>query len=143
MSAVSNSAISFVPYQLEEAEEYMNEAQEQHFKQILESWKAQLLQEANLMLDGMRRSRESFADEVDLAAHEENFRLELRAKDRERKLLKKIEQSLLAIKTGDYGFCDTCGLEIGVLRLEARPTAEKCIECKTVSELKEKQLLDA
>jgi len=73
---------------------------------------------------------------------EEEFNLELRARDRERKLLRKIEETLSRINDQDYGYCDDCGAEIGVRRLEARPTANQCIECKTISEIREKQIGD-
>jgi DnaK suppressor protein len=138
-----DGVVPFSPYKSANNEDYMNDSQQQHFETILCAWKTKLLQEAGSTLDGMRQKRENYADEVDLAVHEENFRLELRARDRERKLIKKIDQSLADIKIGEYGYCDDCGSEIGIPRLEARPTATKCIECKTVSELKEKQLVDA
>jgi DnaK suppressor protein len=82
----------------------------------------------------------NFPDPVDRAAQEEEFSLELRARDRERKLLKKIEKTLQKIEDDDFGYCDTCGIEIGIKRLEARPTADMCIDCKTLAEIKEKQL---
>jgi DnaK suppressor protein len=82
----------------------------------------------------------NFPDPVDRAAQEEEFSLELRARDRERKLLKKIEKTLQKIEDEDFGYCDTCGIEIGIKRLEARPTADQCIDCKTLAEIKEKQL---
>lgn len=135
--------VPFTPYKCANDEDYMSSTQQSHFQDILFSWKNKLLQEAGSTLTGMRQKRENFADEVDLAAHEENFRLELRARDRERRLIKKIDQSLADLKSNEYGYCDDCGSEIGVPRLEARPTATKCIECKTVAELKEKQLVDA
>jgi DnaK suppressor protein len=134
--------VPFAPYKFINNEDYMCDTQQSHFQDILHSWKTKLLNEAGSTLNGMRQKRENFADEVDLAVHEENFRLELRARDRERKLIKKIDQSLAEIKINEYGYCDDCGSEIGIPRLEARPTATKCIECKTVSELKEKQLVD-
>lgn len=143
MSILFDTVVTSTPYTAKKGEEYMCENQEDHFRQILEKWKASLLSEANVTLQDMKQNRENFSDEADLASHEENFRLELRARDRERKLLKKIDQSLESIKINDYGFCEDCGSEIGILRLEARPTATKCIECKTVSEIKEKQLVDA
>lgn len=142
MSIQFDTVVISSPYQIEKNEEYMSEDQEDHFRQILERWKSSLLAGANDTLQEMKQQKEHFADEADLASHEENFRLELRARDRERRLLKKIDQSLDAIKIRDYGFCDDCGEEIGIRRLEARPTATKCIECKTISEMKEKQLVD-
>ena len=142
MSTLIDGIVPFTPYAYTNDEEYMNESQQSHFEDILHSWKTKLLFDAGSTLTDMKQKRENFADEVDLAVHEENFRLELRARDRERKLIKKIEQSLTDLKIGEYGYCDECGSEIGIPRLEARPTATKCIECKTVSELKEKQLAD-
>ena len=82
----------------------------------------------------------NFPDPVDRAAQEEEFSLELRTRDRERKLIKKIEKTLKRIEDDDFGFCDCCGIEIGVKRLEARPTADLCIDCKTMAEIKEKQM---
>lgn len=143
MSILFDTVVTSTPYTAKKGEEYMCENQEDHFRQILEKWKSSLLSGANITLQDMKQKKEHFADEADLASHEENFRLELRARDRERKLLKKIDQSLEAIKIRDYGFCEDCGEEIGIRRLEARPTATKCIECKTVSEMKEKQLMEA
>lgn len=143
MTTFVDVAVSFVPYSVKKNEEYMNEVQRAHFRSILETWRKNLLEEASSTLENMRRTKEGLADEVDLAAYEENFRLVLRARDRELKLIKKIDFSLEALKEGDYGFCDDCGTDIGIARLEARPTATKCVECKTIAELKEKQLINA
>ena len=88
----------------------------------------------------MQDEAANFPDPVDRAAQEEEFSLELRTRDRERKLIKKIEKTLKRIDEDDFGFCDECGIEIGVRRLEARPTADMCIDCKTMAEIKEKQL---
>jgi len=109
------------PYQEKPGEEYMNEAQRAHFKTILEAW------------------RNDLRNEVDRAAQEEEFSLELRTRDRERKLIKKIEKTIILIKEDDFGFCESCGIEIGIRRLEARPTADLCVDCKTLAEIKEKQ----
>ncbi len=143
MSTFVDVASSFVPYFVEKNEEYMNDVQRAHFRSILETWRKNLLEEASSTLEGMRQTKEGLADEVDLAAYEENFRLVLRARDRELKLIKKIDMSIEALKEGDYGYCDDCGTDIGIARLEARPTATKCVECKTIAELKEKQLINA
>ncbi len=143
MNTFVDIAISFSPYSVKKHEEYMNEAQRAHFRSILETWRKNLLQEASSTLESMRSTKEGLADEVDLAAYEENFRLVLRARDRELKLIKKIDFSIEALKEGDYGYCDDCGMDIGIARLEARPTATKCVECKTIAELKEKQLINA
>ena len=136
-------SIAFSPYSPQENEAYMNDVQCAHFRSILEKWRHFLLAGAGSTLENMRQNKEGLADEADVAAYSENFRLELRARDRERKLLKKIEQAIAAIKEGDYGFCDDCGMDIGVARLEARPTATKCVDCKTVAEIKEKQWASA
>ena len=143
MSTFVDVAVSFVPYSVRKNEEYMNDAQRVHFRSILETWRKNLLEEANATRENMRRTKDGLADEVDLAAYEESFRLVLRARDRELKLIKKIDMSIEALKEGDYGYCDDCGTDIGIARLEARPTATKCVECKTIAELKEKQLINA
>lgn len=139
MSKFIDISVPFSPYLTQKNEEYMNEMQCKHFRSILEAWRGSLLTGAGFTLENMRQTKEGLADEVDIAAYEETFRLELRARDREHKLLRKIEQAIESIKEGEYGFCDDCGMDIGVARLEARPTATKCVECKTVAELKERQ----
>ncbi|MGL5359527.1 MAG: RNA polymerase-binding protein DksA, partial [Shewanella sp.] len=111
-----------------------------HFKTILEAWRNQLREEVDRTLSHMQDEAANFPDPVDRAAQEEEFSLELRARDRERKLIKKIEKTLQKIEEDDFGFCDSCGIEIGIRRLEARPTADQCIDCKTLAEIKEKQM---
>ncbi len=128
------------PYQEKPGEEYMNEAQREHFKKILEAWREQLREEVDRTVTHMKDEAANFPDPVDRAAQEEEFSLELRTRDRERKLIKKIEKTLQLIEDDDFGFCDACGIEIGIRRLEARPTADLCIECKTLAEIKERQL---
>lgn len=128
------------PYQLKKGEEYMNDAQKKHFRTILLAWKKQLVQEADRTVDHMKDEAANFPDLTDRATLEEEFSLELRTRDRERKLLKKIDDSVRAIDEDEYGFCQACGIEIGIKRLEARPTATLCIDCKTVDEIREKQL---
>ncbi|MDG6344868.1 RNA polymerase-binding protein DksA [Glaesserella parasuis] len=128
------------PYQLGKDEEYMNEAQIEHFHKILKAWHAQIMEEAERTKSQMQDEVTNFADPADRATQEEEFSLELRNRDRERKLLKRIEQTLIKLDEGDYGYCDTCGIEIGLKRLEARPTAELCVDCKTLAELREKQM---
>ncbi|ACJ31031.1 MULTISPECIES: RNA polymerase-binding protein DksA [Shewanella] len=128
------------PYQEKPGEEYMNEEQSAHFKTILEAWRNQLREEVDRTLNHMQDEAANFPDPVDRAAQEEEFSLELRARDRERKLIKKIEKTLQKIEEEDFGFCDSCGIEIGIRRLEARPTADQCIDCKTLAEIKEKQM---
>ncbi|MEL4393608.1 RNA polymerase-binding protein DksA [Shewanella algae] len=128
------------PYQEKPGEEYMNSQQLRHFKTILEAWRNQLRQEVDRTLTHMQDEAANFPDPVDRAAQEEEFSLELRARDRERKLIKKIEKTLQKIEEDDFGFCESCGVEIGIRRLEARPTADLCIDCKTLAEIKEKQM---
>lgn len=128
------------PYQEKPNEEYMNEKQLEHFKKILEAWRTQLRQEVDRTVTHMQDEAANFPDPVDRAAQEEEFSLELRTRDRERKLIKKIEKTLQLIEEDDFGFCNSCGIEIGIRRLEARPTADLCIECKTLAEIKERQL---
>lgn len=128
------------PYQPKDDEEYMNDAQMEHFRQILKAWRNQLREEVDRTVTHMKDEAANFPDPVDRAAQEEEFSLELRTRDRERKLIKKIEKTLKRIEEDDFGFCDQCGIEIGIRRLEARPTADLCIDCKTMAEIKEKQL---
>lgn len=129
-----------LPYQAKDDEEYMNEAQTEHFRKILKAWRNQLREEVDRTVTHMKDEAANFPDPVDRAAQEEEFSLELRTRDRERKLIKKIEKTLKRIEEADFGFCDSCGIEIGIRRLEARPTADLCIDCKTMAEIKEKQL---
>lgn len=128
------------PYQEKVGEEYMGEAQLEHFRKILDAWRHQLREEVDRTVNHMQDEAANFPDPVDRAAQEEEFSLELRNRDRERKLIKKIEKTLQRIEDDDFGFCDSCGIEIGIRRLEARPTADLCIDCKTVAEIKEKQM---
>ena len=128
------------PYQPKDDEEYMNDAQMEHFRLILKAWRNQLREEVDRTVTHMKDEAANFPDPVDRAAQEEEFSLELRTRDRERKLIKKIEKTLKRIEEDDFGFCDSCGIEIGIRRLEARPTADLCIDCKTLAEIKEKQM---
>lgn len=128
------------PYQEKPGEEYMNANQREHFKKILNAWRNQLREEVDRTVNHMQDEAANFPDPVDRAAQEEEFSLELRTRDRERKLIKKIEKTLKLIDEDDFGFCESCGIEIGIKRLEARPTADLCIECKTLAEIKERQM---
>ena len=128
------------PYVEKPNEEYMNDEQLEHFKKILEAWRDQLREEVDRTVTHMQDEAANFPDPVDRAAQEEEFSLELRTRDRERKLIKKIEKTLQLIEEDEFGFCKSCGIEIGIRRLEARPTADLCIECKTLQEIKERQL---
>ncbi|MDC0576986.1 RNA polymerase-binding protein DksA, partial [Gammaproteobacteria bacterium] len=118
---------------------YMNAKQKQHFLDILGSWKHQLQIEQDRTADKIQKNVSHFPDESDRATHEEEFTLELRTRERERKLLSKINESVEDLKASDYGYCASCGIEIGIRRLEARPTATRCIDCKTIEEIHERQ----
>lgn len=128
------------PYRLKKGEEYMSEEQLEHFRNVLLQWKTQLMDEVDRTMHHMQEEVSNYPDPIDRASQEEEFNLELRSRDRERKLLRKIEEALNRINDHDYGYCDDCGAEIGIKRLEARPTATQCIECKTISEIREKQI---
>lgn len=138
-SKVANQFRNFEPYVPKRGEEYMSPDQLAHFRNILNQWKAQLMEEVDRTVSHMKDEAANFPDPADRATQEEEFNLELRTRDRERKLIKKIESTLELIDKDDYGYCDTCGVEIGIKRLEARPTATLCIDCKTLAEIKEKQ----
>ena len=134
------SPFSFTPYKEKAGEEYMNEAHLKHFEAILNNWKAELMHEVDRTVHHMQDDAANFPDPNDRATQESEFSLELRTRDRERRLIKKIDDSLKEIESGDYGFCESCGIEIGIRRLEARPTASLCIDCKTLDEIREKQM---
>jgi DnaK suppressor protein len=130
----------FQPYKEKKGEEYMNEKQLQHFKGLLVAWKTELMEEVDRTVSHMQDEAANFPDPADRASQEEEFSLELRTRDRERKLIKKIDKTIEQIDADDYGYCDSCGVEIGIRRLEARPTATQCVDCKTLAEIKEKQV---
>jgi len=130
----------FVPYEPAAGEEYMNEKQLKHFRQILNDWKAELSDDIDRTVHTMQDEVTMFADPNDRASQESDMALELRNRDRERKLIKKIDETLNKINEGEYGYCSSCGVEIGLKRLEARPTATQCIDCKTLDEIREKQV---
>ena len=130
---------SIKPYTLKKNEKYMNAKQNKHFLAILDSWAEQLQIEQNRTADKIQENVSNFPDESDRATHEEEFTLELRTRERERKLLSKINESIDDLKSNDYGYCASCGIEIGIRRLEARPTATRCIDCKTIEEIHERQ----
>jgi DnaK suppressor protein len=133
------SVLTFDPYKAKKGEEYMNERQVKHFRNILLTWKKQLMEEVDRTLHHMQDDAANFPDPNDRATQESEFTLELRTRDRERKLIKKIDDALASLDAGEYGFCELCGVEIGVRRLEARPTATLCIDCKVLDEIREKQ----
>jgi DnaK suppressor protein len=128
----------FTPYKEKKGEEYMNEAQKDHFRSVLEGWKQSIVTEIQKTVSNLQGEQLNLPDMADRASQEEEFALELRARDREAKLLRKIDKSIRLIDDDDYGFCDSCGVEIGIRRLEARPTADLCIECKELEEIKER-----
>lgn len=131
---------SFAPYQASEGEEYMSAAQRAHFRQILEAWKSNLMAEVDRTVHHMQDEAANFPDPTDRATQESEFSLELRTRDRERKLIRKIEKTLRRLDEDEFGFCDSCGSEIGIRRLEARPTADLCVDCKSLQEIRERQL---
>lgn len=133
-------ASGIAAYEPEAGEEYMSKEQLAHFRELLLVWKQELMEEVDRTVGHMKQEAANFADPADRATQEEEFGLELRARDRERKLCKKIDESLRNIELGNYGYCEACGVEIGIRRLEARPTATLCIDCKTLAEIKEKQM---
>lgn len=136
----SNNFKNFEPYKPKKGEAYMSDAQKDHFRAMLRKWKADLMEEVDRTMSHMKDEAANFPDPADRASQEEEFSLELRARDRERKLIKKIDSTLELIDGDDYGYCEECGAEIGIKRLEARPTATLCIDCKTLDEIKEKQI---
>ena len=128
------------PYKEKKGEDFMGKEQTEHFREILNAWKDELMTEVDRTVHHMQDEASNFPDPNDRATQEEEFSLELRTRDRERKLIRKIDEAILSLDTGDYGYCEVCGIEIGVRRLEARPTATLCIDCKTLDEIKERQL---
>jgi len=120
----------------------MNKAQREHFRRILLSWKQELMQEADRTVHHMQDEASNFPDPNDRATQESEFGLELRTRDRERKLLKKIAQAIARIYDETYGYCEETGEEIGLQRLEARPVATLCVEAQERRELAERQYSD-
>lgn len=135
----SLEVLGISPYKAKKTEEYMSAKMREHFTKILTLLRKQIMEEADRTVTHMKDDAINYPDPNDRASQEEEFRLELRARDRERKLLKKIEESLQLLTDKEYGYCEVCGVEIGLRRLEARPTATLCIDCKTLDEIKEKQ----
>ncbi len=138
-STDSSQFSAFTPYKEKSGEEYMNPAQVEHFREILESWKQELMEKVDETVHHMQDEAANFPDPNDRASQESDFTMELRARDRERKLIKKIEEGMQRLDDGEFGFCESCGVEIGVRRLEARPTATLCIDCKELDEIRERQ----
>ena len=143
MAETENKAVGafgFPPYEPGADEEYMCDDQKDHFRNILQAWKKSLMEEVDRTVDHMKDEASNFPDPNDRATQESEFSLELRTRDRERKLIRKIDKTLDAIDNDEYGYCEACGVEIGIRRLEARPTATLCIDCKTLDEIREKQM---
>lgn len=124
-------------YEPAKNEGFMSVGQTKHFQIKLNTWRDQLISDAESTITHIQEDSNPVADINDRATLEEEFALELRTRDRERKLISKIEKTLHIIDLGDYGYCKTCGAEISLVRLEARPTADECIDCKTIAERKE------
>ena len=129
------------PYAAKAREKYMNPTQVTHFRDILVAWKTNLLDDVSRTIHLMQDENINHPDPNDRASQETDISLELRNRDRERKLLKKIDSTIARVENDDYGWCDRCGIEIGIRRLEARPTAELCVDCKTLNEIKERQMI--
>jgi DnaK suppressor protein len=118
----------------------MNEKQVAHFREILDTWKKELMEEVDRTVHHMQDDAANFPDPNDRATQESEFSMELRARDRERKLIRKIEESIRNLENEEFGYCEACGVEIGIKRLEARPTATLCIDCKMLDEIRERQM---
>lgn len=131
---------TIAPYKEKKGEAYMNPKQLDHFRNILNGIKSELGADIDRTVHTMQDEATVFADPNDRASQESDMSLELRNRDRERKLIKKIDEMLAKIDAGEYGYCEKCGIEIGLSRLEARPTATLCIDCKTLDEIREKQI---
>ena len=140
-STVDNLIHGIAPYKEKAREKYMSPAQSSHFRQILLAWKTNLLDEVSKTIHLMQDENINHPDPNDRASQETDMSLELRNRDRERKLLKKIDSTVAKVDNGDYGWCDRCGIDIGIRRLEARPTADLCVDCKTLNEIKERQMI--
>ncbi|MCB1921765.1 MAG: RNA polymerase-binding protein DksA [Gammaproteobacteria bacterium] len=135
---MADTFAGFKPYSAEPDEEYMNDRQKAHFRAILLAWKEELMEEGRRTVNNMQDEVLNLPDPNDRASQEEEFSISLRARDRERKLLHKIDKAFGRLANDEYGYCEGCGVEIGLRRLEARPTAELCIDCKHLEEQRER-----
>ena len=129
----------FEPYHEQPGEEYMNPNQEAHFRELLLAWRQSLMEDVDRTVDHMKVDSVHCPDPNDRATQESDMELELRTRERERKLLSKIDKALHKLDDHEYGYCEECGVEIGIGRLDARPTADLCIACKTRQEVLEAQ----
>lgn len=139
-AVATNTFMGFKPYKPKRGEAYMSEGQVEHFRNILKAWKHELMEEVDRTVHHMQDEAANFPDPTDRATQESEFSLELRARDRERKLIRKIDEAISSLDRDEYGYCETCGTEIGIRRLEARPTATLCVDCKSLDEIRERQL---
>jgi DnaK suppressor protein len=130
----------FPPYVPRKGEDYMSARQRAHFREMLTTLRDELAADIERTVHQMQDDQTVFADPNDRASQESDMALELRNRDRERKLIKKIDETIVRIDAEDYGYCESCGAEIGLQRLEARPTATLCIDCKTLEEMRERQV---
>jgi len=135
----TTATVKLAPYQERRGEEYMNEHQVRHFRQLLLGWRAELLREASRTVHHLQDEALPLADPNDRASQEEEFAVELRARERERRLIAKIDEAVRQLDSGEYGYCEDCGEPIGIRRLEARPTATLCVDCKELQERRERQ----
>ncbi len=140
MGITESPQTSFTPYKPKKGEKYMSEPQKEHFRQILYAWRAELGAEMDRARHRMQDETINYPDPTDRATQESEMTLELRTRDRERKLIRKIEEALEQVDRGEYGYCESCDSEIGLRRLEARPTATLCIDCKSLAEIRERQM---
>ena len=131
------------PYVIKKNESYMNKSQLEHFRNILLNWKNDLISGVSKTVHYMQDEASNFPDPNDRATQESEFGLELRTRDRERKLLRKIDSALDRISNGSYGYCEDTGEEIGIRRLEARPVATLCLEAQERREHTERQFKDS
>ena len=141
-SLLSGPIHGIAPYKPKRGEDYMSDAQIEHFRKILSAWKRELIFEVDRTVHHMQDEAANFPDPNDRATQESEFGLELRTRDRERKLLRKIDQALARLDEGSYGYCDETGEEIGLKRLEARPVATLSLEAQERRELAERQFRD-
>lgn len=131
--------LNFEPYQAKKNERYMNDKQREHFMNILTTWKKELLGESSRTVVNLQDETINHPDQIDRASQETDMSIELRNRDRERRLIRKIDESIVRLETSGYGYCEACGIEIGLGRLEARPTATLCLDCKMMDEMKERR----
>jgi len=136
----TGSLKQFNSYTPKTNEKYMSRSQIKHFIKILNDWKLELSNDIDRTVSHMQAELTAYADPNDRASQESDMALELRSRDRERKLIKKIDATVLNIGNDEYGYCNGCGEEIGLNRLLARPTATLCIDCKTLDEIREKKM---